>query len=177
MIDSFIPTELAVAPNPLGLAPHLRLTTIPIDASTCFELWMPITNSALLPEEAMLLKGDRSRLEEICARLTWFLGAQFIGCEAAACQSLIYDWREVQRLLRQSDIRFNVLGVTYVPQKIYPDERMRAWTFRPASWKVSLLDLKSIATGFEIEILPMSLSISLGQSVIRYEQGVAIAAD
>lgn len=177
MIDSFIPTELAVAPNPLGLAPHLKLTTIPIDAQTCFELWMPATRSTLLPEEAMLLRGDRSRLEEICARLTWFLGARLLRCETETCDSLIYNWREVQRLLHQSGVDFHGLGVSYNPQAIYPDETMRAWTFRPASWKISFLILKSIETGYAVELSPVSLSISLGESVTRYEQSMALAAE
>ncbi|WP_421657088.1 hypothetical protein [Leptothermofonsia sp. ETS-13] len=165
MIDSFIPTELAVAPNPLGLAPHLKLTTIPIDAYACFELWMPTTNTALLPEEAALLKGDRSRLEEICARLTWLLGARLIGCEKEACQSLIYDWREVQRLLQLCGGEFNVIGVTYLPQVVYPDSTVSSWTLRPASWKVSLLNLKVAEIGFEVEVLPVGVLVSCGERV------------
>ncbi|MCL6435727.1 MAG: hypothetical protein K6T90_16245 [Leptolyngbyaceae cyanobacterium HOT.MB2.61] len=177
MIDSFIPAELAVAPNPLGLAPHLKLTTIPIDAYACFELWMPTTNTALLPEEAALLRGDRSRLEEICARLTWLLGAKLIGCKAEACQSLIYDWCEVQRLLQQYGREFNVIGVTYLPQMIYPDLAASSWTLRPASWKVSLLNLKAVEIGVEVEVLPVGVLVSCGENVTRYERGVAIAME
>lgn len=173
MIDSFIPTELAVAPNPLGLAPHLKLVTIPVDAYTCFELWMPTGGAALLPEEAMLVRGDRSRLEEICARLTWLLGARVVGCEDEVSQSLIYDWREVQRLLQQAAAPFNGVGVTYLPQSICPDETVSSWTIHPTSWKISFINLKAVGKGFEYELLTTSLLISLGESVTRHERGVA----
>ncbi|MGA7937131.1 MAG: hypothetical protein WCA35_26505 [Kovacikia sp.] len=183
MTNSFIPNEIAVAPNPLALTPNLKLTTIPIDSYTCFELWIPAKN-VLLPQEAMLLKGDRSRLEEICARLTWLLGAKFIGNDSSS-QSLIYDWREVQNHIRKSALSFNAIGVTYLPQAISPDiedEIAPCWTLRPPSWNIFLLNLKAADTqsansGSVLEILPLSLSISLGEAVIKREKGAAILID
>jgi hypothetical protein len=179
MINSFIPNEIAVAPNPLAITPNLKLTTIPIDASTYFELWIP-AKTVLLPEEAMLLMGDRSRLEQICARLTWLLGAKFVGTGIQGSESLIYDWREIQRHIRKAGKAFNAIGVTYLPQAISPDTEddiAPAWTLRPASWSISPLNLKPGSGGFELEILPMSLAISLGESVTKREKGVAILID
>ncbi|UBF24723.1 hypothetical protein K9N68_24080 [Kovacikia minuta CCNUW1] len=179
MMNSFIPNEIAVAPNPLALTPNLKLTTIPIDAYTCFELWIP-ANILLLPEEAMLLKGDRSRLEEICARLTWLVGARFVGNESQTPPVLIYDWREVQSQIRTLSEDFNAIGVTYLPQAISPDAEddiSPSWTLRPPSWNISLLSLKPVSSGFGLEILPFSLSISLGESVTRREKGAAILID
>ncbi len=165
MIDSFIPNELAVAPNPLALTPNLKLITIPIDAYTCFELWIP-ANAVLLAEEALLLKGDCVRLEEICAKLIWLLGAKFIGNGHVATQSLIYDWGEIENHIRKLGREFNAIGVTYLPQAISPDNEgdiSSSWTLRPISWNISLLNLKATSHhSFEVEILPTSLSISFG---------------
>jgi len=181
MIDSFIPTELAVAPNPLGIASNLRLTTIPIDAYTCFELWMPPTDTVLLTEETMLLRGDRARLEEICAKLTWLLGAKIVGHEEYLRPTLVDSWQGIQLAMQQIDARFDAIVVNYLPQAICPNLNKEGlslgWTLRPASWTVSFLAFTPVNNGFRAVMLPIAASIALGSYVSRPVQRLnAIAA-
>lgn len=186
MLDSFIPAALAVAPNPLGLPSNLKLTTIPIDAHTCFELWMPEAQGLLLPEEAMLLRGDCSRLEEICAKLTSLLGATLIGDEVQRMQPTIDRWQEIRQVLGETGADFNAIGVNYLPQVIYPttvnEGGLPTWTLQQAGWSVSFLALQPTQAGFRATTLPIKALITSGQSitkgahppsvVLAYAQGV-----
>ncbi|MGI0487289.1 hypothetical protein ACN4EK_17740 [Pantanalinema rosaneae CENA516] len=171
MIETFIADELAVAPNPLGTLFNLKLATIPIDAYTCFELWLPPTNGILLPEEAMLLKGDRLRLEEICARLVWLLGATLLEGETPLSSKPEYDWQTIRQRLSQLNAQFDAIGVDYCPQAICPsyasDGIPNAWTIRPATWQVKFLVLQPAPSGYCAKSLAVKLSLSLGQSVTR----------
>ena len=173
--DSFIPTALAVAPNPLGLPSNLKLMTIPVDAYTCFELWLPAASGALLPEEAMLLRGDCARLEDICAKLTDFMGATLTRSDVAKhdmplLQIPIGCWRDLQSLLHQAGVAFDAIAVTYLPQMIYPsplEGGLSAWTLQQAGWSVAFLTLHPIATGFRAEVLPFKVTIAFGQSLTK----------
>ncbi|MBW4471610.1 MAG: hypothetical protein KME45_14560 [Stenomitos rutilans HA7619-LM2] len=168
MLDSFIPVALAVAPNPLGLPSHLKLTTVPIDAHTCFELWTPKTDDILLPEEAMLLRGDCSRLEEICAKLTSLLGARLMS-NGARMQPTTDCWQEIRRVLYESGADFDAIAVTYLPQMIYPtatrEGGVSAWTLQQAGWSVSFLALQPTKEGFRSTVLPIKAVIMSGQSI------------
>ncbi|MBL1175719.1 hypothetical protein [Pantanalinema sp. GBBB05] len=171
MIDTFIADELAVAPNPLGTLFNLKLATIPIDAYTCFELWVPPANGILLPEEAMLLRGDRLRLEDICARLVWLLGATLIADETLLNAKPEYDWRILLKQMAQLKAQFDAIGVDYFPQTICPsyanDGIPNAWTIRPATWHVKFLALQPAASGYCAKPLALKLSLSLGQLITR----------
>lgn len=171
MTEAFIPNELAVAPNPFGIAPNLKLVTIPVDAYTSFELWLPKPNAALLPEEAMLLVGDRLRLEEICASLTWLLGATPIGQDSYDDPIPTYDWRVVQRWVHQAADKFDAIGVNYQPQTLYPslahEEASTAWTLKPFTWNISFFDLKSFGNKYQIEVRSTSLVITYGHSITK----------
>lgn len=174
MPDSFIPVALAVAPNPLGLPSNLKLTTVPIDAHTCFELWMPEAQGVLLPEEAMLLRGDCSRLEEICAKLTSLLGATLIGEDSQWLQPITDRWQELRRVLYETGADFDAIGVTYLPQVIYPtairDSGLPAWTLQQAGWSISFLTLQPTNAGFRSTTLPIKAIITSGQSVTKCAQ-------
>lgn len=184
MLDSFIPLALAVAPNPLGLPFNLKLTTIPIDAYTCFELWLPAAHGKLLPEEAMLLRGDRARLENICARLTDFMGATLSGSGGSNHDEPLLRmstscWQEVRSALYEVGADFDAIAVTYLPQVIYPstqDGGLPAWTLQQAGWSVSFLTLHPIATGFRSEALPLTVTIAFGQAITKRLQTVPVIA-
>jgi hypothetical protein len=171
MLDSFIPVALAVAPNPLGLPSNLKLTTIPIDAYTCFELWTPTAQGTLLPEEAMLLRGDCARLEEICAKLTDFMGATLASDDAvkhdAPLLQATNSWQEIRSKLYAREADFDAIAVTYLPQVIYPScaqaSGLPAWTLHP------------IAAGFRAEALPIKAVIAFGQSITKQIQTVRVA--
>ena len=174
MFDSFIPTELAVAPNPLGLPSNLKLTTIPIDARTCFELWMPEARGTLLPEEAMLLRGDRARLEEICAKLTDLLGAT-LSNDTEPGDSLSFDrWQGIRTALYEAGADFNAIGITYLPQRLYPSPTrsggLTAWTLQQARWCISFLALQPLPNGFHAKALPLKATIVFGQSLTKLVQ-------
>ena len=180
MLDSFIPVALAVAPNPLGLPSNLKLTTIPIDAYTCFELWTPTGNGTLLPEEAMLLRGDRARLEEIAAKLTDFMGATLVSNDAVDRDAPLLQgtssWQEIRSELYATGTDFDAIAVTYLPQVIYPSRTQEgglpAWTLQQAGWSISFLTLHSIAVGFRAEALPIKAVIAFGQSITKQIQTV-----
>lgn len=185
MLDSFIPSALAVAPNPLGLPSNLKLTTIPIDAYTCFELWLPVAHGKLSPEEAMLLRGDRARLEDICAKLTEFMGATLTSSDAPThdeplLQAPTYCWQEIRSVLYDAGRDFDAIAVTYLPQVIYSslskDSGLPAWTLQQAGWSVSFLALHPIATGFRAEALPLTVTIAFGQSITRSLQTIPVVA-
>ncbi|MBW4694722.1 MAG: hypothetical protein KME27_23475 [Lyngbya sp. HA4199-MV5] len=176
MPDSFIPVALAVAPNPLGLPSHLKLTTVPIDAHTCFELWVPETQGTLLPEEAMLLRGDCARLEEICAKLTSLLGVTLIGEDAQRLQPTTDRWQELRRALYKTGADFDAIGVTYLPQVIYPtatrEGGLSTWTLQQAGWSISFLTLQPTKAGFRSTTLPIKAIITSGQSITTSAQPV-----
>lgn len=171
MPESFIPVALAVAPNPLGLPSNLKLTTIPIDAYTCFELWVPEAHGALLAEEAMLLRGDCARLEEICARLTSLLSATLISHDMQCCQAPIERWHDIRSALSEAGVNFDAIAVTYLPQVIHPNPSQEGslanWTLQQAGWRVSFLALQSIATGFRSTALPIEVVITSEQSMTK----------
>jgi hypothetical protein len=180
MIESFIPNELAVAPNPLGLAPNLKLTTIPVDANSRFELWMPLADGILMPEEAMLLRGDCLRLEEICDRLVWLLGARVVTAQQELYPSLAYDWRTVKQLIEQNGGKFSALSFAYIPQAISPchtNSMGTAWTLYPASWHILPLELKPCGKGYQVVSTPVQVLLTMGECVTRQEQKTKIAAD
>lgn len=171
MIDSFIPPDLAVAPNPLGLVSSLKLITIPVDSQTFFELWVPICDDNLLLEEAKLLKGDRPRLEEICEKLTWLFGATVFNQETICVQEPDYDWLHLMTLINQSGAHFDALTIDYLPQAILPhttsDGIATAWTVRPLTWQIHFWQLNPVARGYSPLLLPIGLSITHGQPITR----------
>lgn len=180
MIDTFIADELAVAPNPLGTLFNLKLATIPVDAFTCFELWVPPATGILLPEEAMLLKGDRLRLEDICARLVWLLGATLFEGETVLNPQPEYDWKMILQRMLQRGAMFDAIAVDYFPQTICPryanDGIPNAWTIRPATWQVRFLLLQPAASGYCAKPLATKLLLSLGQSVTRLSHTSTVGA-
>lgn len=171
MIDSFISSDLAVAPNPLGLVSSLKLLTIPIDSQTFFELWAPLGHATLLPEEAMLLKGDRLRLVEICEKLTWLFGATASHQEPACIQEPDYDWLHLMELLDQAGVRFDALTIDCLPQAILPNASLdgiaTAWTVRPLTWQVHFWELEPVGRGYRPLRLPIGFSIAHGQPITR----------
>jgi hypothetical protein len=171
MSEAFIPVALAVAPNPLGLPSNLKLTTIPIDAYTCFELWMPEAHGVLLPEEAMLLRGDCSRLEEICARLTNLLGATLVSHAEQSFQVPVDRWQHIRSALYETGANFDAIAVTYLPQVIHqtPSSKgvLAGWTLQQAGWSVSFLTLQPTKNGFHSSTLPIDVVITSGQSMTK----------
>lgn len=178
MPDSFIPVALAVAPNPLGLPSNLKLTTIPIDAHTCFELWMPNGQGILLAEEATLLRGDCSRLEAICAKLTSLLGAKLISDDLQGFQTPIDCWQTIRRALYETGATFDAIAVTYLPQVIYPtgtkEGDLTAWTLQQAGWSITFLALEPAQTGFCTTVLPIKAVITSGQAITKRAQPASV---
>lgn len=179
MLDSFIPIELAVAPNPLGLAPHLKLTAIPVDAYNCFELWVPTSNQGLLPEEAMLLMGDCSRIEDICARLIWLLGAQ-LEWQSGSTQTA-QNWSTVKQQLGERGLKADALSVDYLPQTLSPLCDLNGleigWSLQPARWQLTFLALQPDANSYGTEVLPVTATIAAGQTITRTSPRLACMAD
>lgn len=180
MTEPFISAELVVAANPLNFVSNLKLCTLPIDAYSCFELWMPEPNTVLTREEALLLMSDRPRLEEICSQLTWLLGATLIEQEAGVCQSLLYSWQDVLIHLHEAQVRYDAIGVTYLPQAICPNLSIHgtstAWTLSPASWSILFFVLEPTVGGYRAATQPVSLLITAGRAITRPTHNSAIKA-
>ncbi|MBW4519971.1 MAG: hypothetical protein KME16_09780 [Scytolyngbya sp. HA4215-MV1] len=177
LLDTFIPTELAIAPNALGLTCNLKLKTIPIDAQLAFELWSPEAAGKLLPEEAMLLQRDLPRLEEICAKLVWLLGATYMDEEGACAGESISSWQSVTQMLQARGYRVDAIEVTHLPQTIClldrSEHRTSGWLVQPVRWKFSFLELHPVQRRFEAVAHPISLLVSFGKPLIKSEGAAA----
>lgn len=171
MTIPFLSLDLAVAPNPPSLIANLKLVTIPIDAYTCFELWIPSGQSRLMPEEALLLKDDYLRLEEICGKLVWLLGANLVNGSTLCNQEPIYDWPSLVRLLRQAGKRFDTVMIDYAPAKVCPvtveNGKLQGWAMNPATWNISFLEFTAIEQSYQVNTLPLSVTMRCGQPATR----------
>jgi hypothetical protein len=158
LIDAIIPSELAVAPNPYGITRNLKLTTVAVGADHCFELWQPTLGRLLLPQEAMLLKGDCPRLEEICAHLVETLGVHLISAGTIHLSEL-HSWKEARAMLGSSldaialhsplaQAQFDIYhrGQNLVPSAI-------------AKQQITFLKLVALGSGYQIELLPLRLQL------------------
>lgn len=175
----FLSLDLAVAPNPPSLIPNLKLMTVPIDAYTCFELWVPSgKHDKLMFEEVLLLKDDYLRLEEICGKLMWLLGGRLISRGNTYSQELIYDWRSLVKLLRQGGKPFDTVVVNYAPATILPitseGNNLQGWGMNPATWSISFVEFVPTEQNYEVKTLPLSLSITCGQPSTRYVEATSI---
>lgn len=175
MTDAFILNELAVAPNPLGLAPNLKLVTISVDACISFELWLPKPDTALLPEEARLLVGDRPRLEEICATLTRLFGAVLIGQDGYDDPTPTHDWRVVQHCLYRMGTQFDAVGVNYQLHAFYSGCADSSRVYEAVStarrlkpiWDVSFFDFKPLGNKYQIATRSIGLLITDGNRLTQ----------
>jgi hypothetical protein len=175
MLDSFIPLELAVAPNPLGPALNLKLTTIPIDAYTCFELWMPPIEQPILPEEAMLLREDYRRVEEICARLLWLVGGKLsnqLGQSLTnSISPSIHNWQQILQHFHQSGQSFDTIGIAYLPQTVKPyctgTGSLTAWAMTPVQWQITFLSLESYQSGYLVHPCSTTLVLTPRPPIVR----------
>lgn len=181
MLGSFIAPDLAVAPNPLGPSLNLKLTSIPVDAYTFFEFWMPSEHSPLLSEEALLLKNDCDRLEDICSRLIWLFGGQVTLGKTAATQTVITDWQQCKELFHQANAYYDALTVNYLPQAIYADveadeDLPATWMIRPSTWQLSFWELKPLEHGYQALQLPFSLTITYGQATVKHIESAGLGS-
>jgi hypothetical protein len=177
LLDTFIPTELTIAPNALGMTCNLRLKTIPIDAHLAFELWSPDSQSNLLPEEALLLKRDLPRLEEICGKRVWLLGATCMDEEGICAGESISHWQSVTQILQARGCRVDAIEVTYLPQTICSLDSARnltsGWMVQPPRWQFSFLEFDLVQQRFAAIVHPVSLLVSFGKPLIKSEGAVA----
>ncbi len=173
LIDSLIPTEMAIAPNPLGLMPNLKLKTVPVDAHTAFELWSPARQPCfLLPEEATLLRHDCARVEYICDRLTWLLSAVLMDDSGSWAGEPMHQWSQILQIVKQSGYSPEGFDVSYHPQVIGSVAAngingSRGWLVQPAHWQISILQLKPGKTRYQVERVPFYLMVSLGEPITR----------
>lgn len=170
-LETFIPAELTLAPDPLGQVNHLKLKTIPVDVFTSFELWSLMPNATLLPEEAALLQSDRPRLEAIGARLIWLLNAIYLEDGKALTKATIQHWQEVIAAIAERGFHFDAIEVIYQPQAIHTPnlqgEDQPKWLIQPNRWQFNFIELKTVEHGFQPQVIPLSLLISFGKTIIK----------
>lgn len=178
--DALISQQLAIAPNPLGRTPNLRLKTIPIDAYSCFELWAAHPDAILLPEEAALLQGDRDRLEEICTTLTWLIGTTCYHTLENWIGETTHTWQDVLRLLDRHGFEPDAIEVKYLPQTVCPvyspNQSLTGWTIHPCRWEILFLEFQPMKAGFQVEPVPLSWIISIGKPTTRLIKNVVLQA-
>jgi len=158
LMDFDVPYELAVAPNPYGMTHSLKLTTITI-VNFCFELWQPLPDQPLLPQEAMLLKGDCLRVEEICALLVEAMGAQMRDLDNEITETL-HQWRQVRQKLASS---FDAIAVhsTLSAETSATNEFLREHaSLHAADQYLVFLKFVELETGYQVEALPYQLSFA-----------------
>lgn len=156
LLNPIIPSELAIAPNPYGITRSLKLTTVSVDANHCFELWQPRLGQLLLPHEAMLLKGDCPRLEEICARLVETLGVYLISAGTIRLSEL-HSWQEVQSMLGLS-----LDAIAIHSSSAQSDIYGRGQYLMPstmAKQQITFLKLVAMGSGYQTELLPLRLQL------------------
>ncbi len=156
-LDFYLPYELAVAPNPYGLAHNLKLTTVAA-SGFCFELWQPLLGQLLLPEEAMLLKGDCPRVEEICALLVEALGASLMAPNSIAVTGLSH-WRQVRASLGSA---FDAIALQAHLRQA-PMDQSDIWRVQTAldmpGQQLVFLRILPWGTGYQLEALPQRLQL------------------
>lgn len=171
LLETLIPAELTIAPNPLGLTQNLKLESIPIDAQTSFELWMPLPGSVLLPQEAALLKHDFTRLEEICANLVWLLNGIWVDEQERPLNWTVERWQDATNILRRQHFSLDTISVRYLPPAIRllrdEDVQSQSWIIQPARWRFSFLELQPWKKGYKAVPMPVSLLISFGEPMIK----------
>ena len=175
MINRFIPEELAIAPAyPAGYPPHLTLREVSIDGNTSVQIWSPKSDAILLPEEVNLLRSDRLRVEVICSRLVWLLGANcsenddYLG----ANDKLIYQWEDVTYFAGKYGFNPNVIDILFCPSTIRPiygssvqrfgkcvPNTPIQWVMEPACWEIFFLEIKAVVGGFKAEPRSQLLSV------------------
>jgi hypothetical protein len=169
-LEAFIPTELTLAPEPGGQVNHLILKTIPVDVFTSFELWLPMPNATLLPKEAALLQSDRPRLEAIGARLIWLLNATCIEHEGKTGRA-IHHWQEITATIAERGFHFDAIEAVYHPQVIHTPngqvEDQPKWLIQPNRWQFNFIELKTVENGFQPQVIPLSLLISFGKTIVK----------
>lgn len=176
-IKTFIPAELRHAPRyPLGTPPNLTLRTVAVDACTSFEVWSPGAKALLLPEEADLLRSDRLRVEVICSKLVWLVGATCSEREDGSedASKCIYDWEEVIDFASKYKFYSDIVDVVFCPQTIRPIYRLTSgtpthWVIEPANWEIFLLALKPSKSGFKVEsrAVPLRIHLWTGKPITR----------
>jgi hypothetical protein len=170
-LETFIPTELTIAPDPPGQFDHLILKTIPVDVFTSFELWSPMLNATLQPEEAAFLQSDRSRLEAIGARLIWLLNATCVEGEKVTPGKTIHHWQEIIETIAERGFHFDAIEVIYQPQVIrspnLQENNQPTWLIHPNRWQFNFIELKTVENGFQPQVIPVSLLISFGRTIVK----------
>ncbi len=166
-LEHFIPPKLATAPTyAFQKLPNLVLRRIPLDCNTYFEVWSPRSSATLNPDEVSLLKSDRLRLEVICTKLIWLLGATCYESQNYLLESgkQLTDWEEVGDYASRYHFCPDVIDIIYSPQIIRPQynrvtQQPTHWIIEPPCWEICLLRLKPMENGWIAEERNPELSI------------------
>lgn len=184
-MDRFIPPELAIAPPySSGKLPNLIRRKVPIDCNTSIQVWSPKANAILLPEEVNVLRSDRLRVEVICSRLVWLLGANCSEHEdyLVANEKLIHHWEDIVYFACKYGFRPHVIDLLFSPPIIRPLYTPLAksprtqfanapthWVMEPACWEIFFLELKPVEGGFKAEprTKPLSVIVWTGEPITK----------
>lgn len=168
-LNTLIPTSLCYAPRySVGNPPNLSLRTVFVDACTSFEVWSPHSKAILLPEEADFLRSDRLRLEVICSKLVWLVGATCSEREdySPDTSKLVHDWEGVMEFASKYKFHLDVIDVIFCSQLIRPKYRTTSdipthWILEPANWEIFFLTLTPTQQGYKVDSRTVPLRIHL----------------
>lgn len=175
--EDFIAPDLAIAPRHNGAKlPNLVLRDVFLDCNTTFEVWSPRSDAILSKEEVNFLKHDRLRIEVICTRLVWLLGATCCDEEdyLMASHKLFSDWEEVRDYTTKYGFRPDIWDIMFSPQTIRPlylgrSQKPSHWVIEPPCWEICPLKFHPSEEGFKTELRSPALSILVwgGQPKIK----------
>ncbi len=176
-LEHFISPDLATAPKySAKKVPNLVLRRVPLDCNSYFEVWSPRSGAILNREERNLLKQDRLRLEVICTKLTWLLGATCYENEDYLLEQgkKLSDWEQVKYYSCRYHFYPDVIDIIFSPQIVRPQynnviQKPTHWIIEPPCWEICLLQLKPVNEGYIAEERSPELSIFVwtGQPIIK----------
>jgi len=173
----FIPDILSKAPFDFLAAqlPNLRFRRHQIGSYQQFATWSLRVGAALLSKEAEVLRFDYQRVEAICARLVWLMGATYSdNSHDDPWYGLhTHDWQRVMAYAQRCGFRPEVgaIDLVYAPELLSPvidaNQQQTGWRFTPTCWEVVFLHLQPGDGLVSSEVLPLSVLISTGRPVTK----------
>lgn len=176
-LSPFIPESLSQAAFD-GLAaqlPNLRLRHHQIGSYQQFANWSARIGTALSTKEAEVLRFDYQRIEAICTRLVWLMGAIYSdNSHDDPWYGLhTHDWQRIAVYAQRCGFRpeIGALDLVYAPELLSPvidaNQQQTGWRFTPTCWEVVFLHLQPRDGLVYPEVLPLSVLISMGRPVTK----------
>lgn len=172
-----IPDALSKAPFDFlaDQLPNLRLRHHQMGSYQQFATWSPRAGVALASKEAEVLRFDYQRVEAICARLVWLVGAIYSdnNHDDPWYGLHTHDWQRVLTYACRCGFcpEIGAIDLVYAPELLSPaidaHQQQVGWRYTPTCWEVAFLHLQTREGLVYPEVLPLSVLISIGRPVTK----------